>query len=55
VAPDTVLRWQRRRFRDHWTTLFGGPTGGRPPVNPAIKALVTRMGEANPLWRTALV
>ena len=19
VAPDTVLRWQRRRFRDYWT------------------------------------
>ena len=50
VAPDTVLRWQRRRFREHWTTLSGQPTGGRPPVNAEIKALVTRMAAANPLW-----
>jgi hypothetical protein len=21
VAPDTVLRWGRRRFREHWATL----------------------------------
>ncbi|MGH7318714.1 MAG: hypothetical protein ACRELA_03680 [Candidatus Rokuibacteriota bacterium] len=26
------------------------PTGGRPPVNAEIKALVTRMAAANPLW-----
>ena len=30
VTPDTVLRWQRRRFRDHWTTLSGRPPAGRP-------------------------
>src|SRR6267378_2538371 len=23
VAPATVLRWQRRRFRRHWATLSG--------------------------------
>ena len=50
VGPDTVLRWQRRRFRDHWTKLSGRPTGGRPPVSAEIKALVTRMAAANPLW-----
>ena len=50
MAPDTVLRWQRRRFRDHWTTLSGRPTAGRPPVNAEIRALVARMAEANPLW-----
>ena len=47
VAPDTVLRWQRRRFREHWTPRSGRPTGGRPPVNAEIKALVTRMAAAN--------
>src|SRR6267143_3475732 len=31
VTPDTVLRWQRRRFREHWTRLSARPTGGRPP------------------------
>jgi len=50
VAPDTVLRWQRRRFCLHWTRLSGRPTGGRPPVSPEIRVLVTRMAAANPLW-----
>ena len=49
VTPDTILRWQRRRFRQHWTKLSGRPTRGRPPVNPEIAALVTRMTAANPL------
>src|SRR6266446_3006590 len=50
VTPDTVLRWQRRRFREYWTKLSRRPTGGRPPINAEIKALVTRMATANPLW-----
>jgi putative transposase len=50
VTPDTVLRWQRRRFREYWTKLSARPTGGRPPANAEIKALVTRMVAANPLW-----
>src|SRR2546427_5782376 len=50
VTPDTLLRCQRRRFREYWTKLSGRPTGGRPPVNAEIKALVARMAAANPLW-----
>jgi putative transposase len=50
VTPDTVLRWQRRRFRAYWTLLSGRPTAGRPPIDPAIRALVRRMAAANPLW-----
>src|SRR5437867_2984548 len=50
VAPATVLRWQRRRFRRHWATLSGRRPAGRPPVDAAIKALVRRMAAANPLW-----
>jgi putative transposase len=50
VTPDTVLRWQRRRFREYWTKLSGRPTRGRPSVNAEIKVLVTRMVAANPLW-----
>ena len=50
VTPDTVLRWQRRRFRDYWTKLSGRPTPGRPAVRADIKALITRMATANPLW-----
>src|SRR6266481_2991091 len=29
VAPATVLRWQRRRFRRHWATPLGGPPARR--------------------------
>jgi putative transposase len=50
VSPDTVSRWRRRRFREYWTTLSGQPTGGRPTIHAEIKALITRMGTANPLW-----
>ena len=50
VTPDTVLRWQRRSFREYWTTVSGRPSGGRPPVNTEIKALISRMAAANPLW-----
>jgi putative transposase len=50
VTPDTVLRWRRRRFREYWTKLSAPPTGGRPPMNADIKALITRMAAANPLW-----
>jgi len=45
-----VVRWQRRRFRAHWTKLSRRPTRGRPPVSAAIKALISRMATANPLW-----
>ncbi len=50
VSPDTVLRWQRRPFRDHWTRLSGRRPVGRPPVSAEIRALVARMAAANPLW-----
>jgi len=42
VIPDTVLRWQRCRFREYWTMLSARPTGGRPPVHAEIKVLVVR-------------
>src|SRR5262249_33021656 len=50
VAPETVVQWQRRRFREHWTRISGRRTGGRPPVSAEIRALVSRMAVANPLW-----
>jgi len=50
VSPHTVLRWQRRRFREYWAKLSGRSTGGRPSVNAEIKSLVRRMAATNPLW-----
>ena len=49
VTPETVLRWQRGRFREYWTKLSGRPNGGRPQVHAEIKALIIRMATANPL------
>ena len=54
MTPDTVLRWQRRRFREYWTQLSGRPTGGRPPVNAEIAALVSEDGRGeSPVGRPA--
>jgi transposase InsO family protein len=50
VSPDTVLRWQRRRFREYWTQPSGRSAGGRPPVSAEIAILVRKMAAANPLW-----
>src|SRR5881409_649492 len=50
VSPDTVLRWQRRRFREHWTKLSGRPRLGRPPISAETAALIRRMAVTNPLW-----
>jgi putative transposase len=50
VSPNTVLRWQRRRFREYWARLSARPAAGRPRVSRQIRALVGRMAQANPLW-----
>ena len=50
MTPDTVLRWQRRRFRAYWTRLSGRSRGGRPPISAEVAALVRKMAAANPLW-----
>jgi hypothetical protein len=30
ITSDTVLRWQRRRFREYWTRFSRGPIARRP-------------------------
>lgn len=50
VQPETVLRWQRRRFKDYWRRLSGSSQGGRNPVTTEIRNLVRRMAADNPLW-----
>jgi len=50
VSPNTVLRWQRRRFREYWARVSARPAAGRPRVSRQIRALVVRMAQANPLW-----
>src|SRR5467141_3992690 len=50
VSPNTVLRWQRRRFREHWTKLSDRPRLGRPPISAETAALIRKMAATNPLW-----
>jgi putative transposase len=48
VAPATVLRWQRRRFRRTGPCSPDALRRARPLVDAAIKALVRNMAAANP-------
>ena len=41
VTPATVLRWHRRLVTKKWTYPN---RSGRPPLDPAIVALLTRYG-----------
>ena len=49
VTPATLLRWHRELVRWKWTY---GRTGrpGRPPLDPAIRALILRLARENPRW-----
>jgi putative transposase len=53
VQPDTVIRWQRERFRKFWARLSRVNRGrrGRPATAVEIRRLIERMVAANPLWR----
>src|SRR2546425_829687 len=50
VRPETVLDWQRRRFRRYWSQLSQHKNPGRPRTNADIRKLVKRMAEANVGW-----
>jgi putative transposase len=54
VQPDTVIRWQRERFRKFWARLsrVNRRRRGRPATAVEIRRLIERMAAANPLWRT---
>src|ERR1035437_3990408 len=52
VQPDTIVRWQRQRFRSYWAELSNRcGTSGRPPIAKEIRELIQTMARANPLWR----
>ena len=52
VHPDTVVRWQRERFRRYWAQR-SKKLGrlGRPPISPQVRELIRTIACANPLWR----
>lgn len=52
VHPDTVVRWQRERFRRDWAQVSkrSGRTG-RPALSLQVRTLIRTLAQANPLWR----
>ena len=50
VKPDTVIRWQRKRFKEHWRKLSQSGEPGRPPVSDEVKELIRTMSSMNPTW-----
>jgi transposase InsO family protein len=48
VKPATVVKWHRAGFRKYWTWR-SRPKGGRPAIDPEVRALIKRMAAAN-LW-----
>jgi len=48
VKPETVVDWQRRRFRRHWTRISQqGRRPGRPSVEGEIRDLIRQMVREN--------
>src|SRR3954453_1355798 len=53
VQADTVVRWQRERFRKFWARLSKPQRRrrGRPSTATELRRLIEQMATANPLWR----
>ena len=50
VRPETVLDWQRKRFKRYWCQLSQHKNPGRPRRGSDIRKLVKAMAEANLSW-----
>ena len=50
VQTRTVIAWQHKRFREHWTKLSKHGKPGRPAVSKEIRALIRKMSEDNVGW-----
>ena len=53
VQADTVVRWQRERFRRFWARLSKPQRSGegRPRTAAELRRLIAQMAAADPLWR----
>ena len=50
VQPATVIKWQKKRFRDYWSRLSRNGKPGRPKIPKELRDLIRDMSVANPLW-----
>ena len=49
IRPETLVRWHRAGFRRYWRWKSRA-LGGRPQIDPDLRALIRRMSIENPLW-----
>ena len=49
VKPETILRWHRAGFRAFWRWK-SRKRAGRPKIDRALRDLIRRMSQENPLW-----
>jgi len=49
IRPETLVRWHRAGFRGYWRWKSRS-RGGRPQIEPELRALIRRMSIENPLW-----
>ena len=47
VQPGTVIRWQRKRFRDHWAKLSQRQKPGRPRIAKKIRELIRNVQDVD--------
>ena len=55
VKPETVIRWQHKRFREHWTRLCRQGESGRPVISKEVQELIRTMSRMNPTWGSPLI
>src|ERR1700759_1048270 len=49
IRPETLVRWLRAGFRRYWRWK-SRPSGGRPPIETELRALIRRISTENPIW-----
>ena len=49
VQPETLLRWHQAGFRRYWRWT-SRRRGGRPRIQPELRALIRQMSVENGLW-----
>src|ERR1700690_3370480 len=49
IRPETLMRWHRAGFRRCWRWKSRS-LGGRPLIEPELRALIRQLSMENPLW-----